>query len=183
MSAKGALPKWLQAPAVPDSIIPHRVPFPLARLFQQICVAVHADTLADEQIPSPMRYPALACIEDSPGIDQARLAALISMDRPSVGHLVDELEALGLVERRINGADRRARELYPTLAGKKLRQRLRPKLLAAQAKVLSALTSAEQDQLINLLTRVIEANAAHIRPGAGRRRPRRTNAADEGEAS
>ena len=105
------------------------------------------------------------------------------MDRASVGQLVDELEVLRLVERRINGADRRARQLYLTPAGKKLRQRLRPKLLAAQARVLSALTPTEQDQLINLLTRVIEANAAHIRLGAGRRRPRRTNAADQGEAS
>jgi DNA-binding MarR family transcriptional regulator len=183
MSAKGSTPKWLQAPAVPDSVVPHRVPFPLARLFQQICVAVHADTLADEQIASPMRYPAVACIEDSPGIDQARLAALISMDRASAGQLVDELEALGLVERRINGADRRARELYLTAAGRKLRQRLRPKLLAAQARVLSMLSHTEQDQLINLLTRVIEANAAHIRPGAGRRRPQRSKVANQGEAS
>ena len=105
------------------------------------------------------------------------------MDRASVGHLVDELEALGFVERRINGADRRARELYLTPTGEKLRRRLRPKLLAAQARVLSVLKPAEQDQLINLLTRVIEANAEHVRPGAGRRRPRRSDAANQGEGS
>ena len=182
MRSKDMQPEWLSTPAVPDSIVPHRVPFPLARLFQQICATVIAETLAEEEITSPTRYPALACIQDLPGIDQARLAALTSMDRASAGQLVDELEALGFVERRINGADRRARELYVTPSGEKLRRRLRPKLLAAQAKVLSVLKPAEQDQLINLLTRVVEANAEHVRPGAGRRRPRKS-AANQGERS
>lgn len=183
MSDRKAKPGWPSAPAVPDSIIPHRVPFPLSRCFQQICATVLAETLAEEEITSTMQYPALACIQDAPGIDQARLATLLSMDRASAGTLVDELERLGLVERRINGADRRARELYLTSSGEKVRRRLRPKLLAAQARVMSVLRPAEQDQLINLLTRVIEANAEHVRPGAGRRRPVRSNAADKGERS
>jgi DNA-binding MarR family transcriptional regulator len=174
-------PAWLAAPAVPDSIVPHRVPMPLSRCFQQICATVIAATLAEEKISLPMRYPALACIQDFPGIDQARLAALLSMDRVSVGSLVDELERLGLVERRIHGKDRRARELYLTRQGAQLRRRLRPKLLAAQARVLSALTPGEQDKLIDLLTRVIEANAQHVRPGAGRRRPRRHQDTSRGE--
>jgi DNA-binding MarR family transcriptional regulator len=183
MRSKDLRPAWLRAPAVPDSIVPHRVPLPLSRCFQQVCATVVAETLAEEEILPPMRYPALACIEDFPGTDQARLAVLLGMDRASVGTLVDELEASGLVERRINGADRRARELFLTRRGEQLRRRLRPKLFAAQAKVLSALTPAEQDQLINLLTRVIEANAEHVRPGAGRRPPRRRNAAKQGEGA
>ena len=183
MSERKVQPSWPTAPAVPESIIPHRVPFPLSRCFQQVCATVLAETLAAEQIPSTMQYPALACIQDAPGIDQARLATLLSMDRASAGTLVDELERLGLVQRRINGADRRARELYLTPSGEKLRRRLRPKLLAAQAKMLSALKPSEQDQLINLLTRVIEANGEHVRPGAGRRRPVRNNAAGKGERS
>jgi DNA-binding MarR family transcriptional regulator len=176
-----AQPAWMSAAPVQDSIVPHRVPMPLSRCFQQICATVVAATLAEEKISLPMRYPALACIQDFPGIDQARLAVLLSMDRVSTGALLDELEGLGLVERRINGADRRARELYLTRRGAQLRRRLQPKLLAAQAGVLSVLTLREQDQLINLLTRVIEANAQHVRPGAGRRRPRRDSAANRGE--
>jgi DNA-binding MarR family transcriptional regulator len=181
MSDRKIKPSWPSAPAVPDSIVPHRVPFPLSRCFQQICATVIAETFADEQITAPMQYPALACIHDSPGIDQARLATLLSMDRASTGTLVDELERRGLLERRINGADRRARELYLTPNGVRLRRRLRPKLLAAQERVLSVLKPAEQDQLIGLLTRVIEANAEHVRPGAGRRRPSRSNAAKKEE--
>jgi DNA-binding MarR family transcriptional regulator len=181
MSDRKTQPSWPSAPAVPGSIVPHRVPFPLSRCFQQICATVIAETLAGEPITSTMHYPALACIQDAPGIDQARLASLLSIDRASAGTLIDELEQLGLIERRVSEADRRARELFLTPSGDKLRRRIRPKLLAAQTKVLSVLKPAEQDQLINLLTRVIEGNSEHVRPGAGRRRPIRRNAAENRE--
>ncbi len=175
------LPAWLRGEPVPASIAPHRVPFPLARCFQQICATASAETLAGEGVKSTKLHPyaALACIQDSPGVDQARLAVMIGMDRASVGTLIDELEQAGLVERRVNDADRRARELYITPRGDKLRRRIRPKLLEAQARVLAVLKPAEQDQLIDLLTRVVEANATYVRPGAGRRRPQKRGSADQ----
>src|SRR5215207_5092321 len=148
---------WVRSDPVPDSVVPHRVPFPLARCFQQICATAIAEMLAKEGIASPKlyRYPALACIQDAPGIDQARLAAMMGLDRASVGTLVDELEQAGLIRRQISGSDRRARELYITSNGAKLRRRIRPKLLETQAKVLAVLKPAEQDQLMGLLTRVV----------------------------
>jgi MarR family transcriptional regulator, temperature-dependent positive regulator of motility len=167
---------WARIVQSPDTIVPHRVPFPLARRFHQICATVLAETLADEELPAPLRYAALACVDDFPGIDQRRLALLAGIDRTNVGQIVDELEAKGLVERRINGADRRARQLYPTPRGRDLRRRMRPKMLAGQARILQALTPKERELLIDLLTRVIEANEAHARPGAGRRPPRKRGA-------
>jgi len=47
--------------------------------------------------------------------------------------------ALPLVQRRVNGADRRARELRTTPSAKTLRRRVRPRVLAAQASVLAPL--------------------------------------------
>ena len=175
-AGKGALlqPVWLRPTAVADSIVPHRVPFPLARRFQQICATIIAQAYADEDL-RPMTYSALACVDDFPGLDQRRLAALMGVDRTNVGQLVDELEAQGLIKRHINGADRRARELRLTQGGERKRRQLRPKLLAAQARMLAPLTPAEQDMLIELLIRVVEANEVHARPGAGRR-PRRRKA-------
>jgi len=182
MRSEKSQPAWLRSPTVTDSIVLHRVPFPLARCFQQICSTRSAEALAAEGFTSTKLHPyaALACIQDAPGIDQARLAIMIGMDRASVGTLLDELEQAGLVKRRINGNDRRARELHITPSGDKLRRRLRPKLLAAQARVLAVLKPAEQDQLIDLLTRVVEANATYVRPGAGRRRPRKKEATHQG---
>jgi DNA-binding MarR family transcriptional regulator len=175
MKSRHAQPKYPWARIVPslDTIVPHRVPFPLARRFHQICVTVMAETLAGEELRAPLRYAALACIADFPSIDQRRLALLAGIDRSNIGQIVDELEASGLVERRINGADRRARELFATPSGRQLRDHLRAKMLTAQARVLAPLKPKERVLLIDLLTRVVEANDQHARPGAGRRPPRK----------
>ena len=80
MASKGKLqPAWLRSDPVPDSIVPHRVPFPLARCFQQICATASAETLAAEGVKSTKLHPyaALACIQDAAGIDQARLAVMM----------------------------------------------------------------------------------------------------------
>src|SRR5262245_47562789 len=95
----------------------------------------------------------------------------MGVDRTIVGQIVDELEQRGLVDRRINGADRRARVLRLTRAGEQMRRRLRPRAVAAQARLLDALTAEEQDTLVDLLIRVVRANEELARPGAGRRRP------------
>jgi DNA-binding MarR family transcriptional regulator len=164
---------WARFVLVPDTIVPHRVPFALARRFQQICNTVLAGILADEEVTAPIAYHAIALIEDFPGIDQSRLATLMGIDRTNVGQIVDDLEAKGLVQRRVNGADRRARELRATARAKHLRRRMRPKVLAAQAGIIEPLTPAERMLLVDLLTRVVQANEAHARPGAGRKPPRR----------
>ena len=162
---------WAKFVLSSDTIVPHRVPFALARRFQQICNTVLAETLAGEEVSAPLAYHALALVDDFPGVEQRRLAELMGIDRTNVGQIVDELEAKGLVRRSVNGADRRARELRLTARAVNLRRRMRPKVLAAQASVLTPLKSAERVLLIDLLTRVVQANEIHARPGAGRRPP------------
>lgn len=162
---------WAKFVVSPGTIVPHRVPFALARRFQQVCASVLAGILEGEEVSAPLSYHALALIDDFPGIDQRRLAALMGIDRTNVGQIVDELETKGLVERRINGADRRARELRLTVRAESLRRRMRPRILAAQAGILAPLEPKERVMLLDLLVRVIEANGIHARPGAGRRKP------------
>jgi len=87
--------------------------------------------------------------------------------------MIEFLEERGLVERKLDPDDRRARKLYPTRRGADLRRRLRPALLAAQERLLAPLAKAERAALIDMLVRVIEANDSYARPGNGRRKPRR----------
>src|SRR5262249_3370601 len=171
MPSPPAEPNWLRpAPPNPAVPAPYRIPLPLARQFLQICMTSQAETLAGELVEAPSRHAALACIDDFPGIEQRRLAAMINADRTNAVQIVDELEEAGLVDRRISRADRRARELWITAKGRALRRRLRPRAIASQARVLACLSASEQDQLIDLLARVIGANQNLLRPGAGRRR-------------
>jgi DNA-binding MarR family transcriptional regulator len=164
---------WAKFVLSPGTIVPHRVPFALARRFQLICNTLLVGLLANEEVPVPLAYHALSLIEDFPGIDQRRLATLTGIDRTHVGQIVDDLEARGFVQRSVSGVDRRARELHVTRRALELRERMRPRVLQAQAELLGPLTQAERVQLVDLLTRVVEFNEIHARPGAGRRRPRR----------
>ena len=148
-----------------------RAPIALGRRFYQIAVAVSAEVLEGEGLTS-LEFAVLIHLTDAPGIDQNTLASRMALDRTSIGALVQELEAKKLVTRTINGADRRARVLRLTAAGRSLHARLRPRGMAAQARILSVLTPDERSAFLDMLVRVIEANQQYVRPGAGRRRRR-----------
>jgi DNA-binding MarR family transcriptional regulator len=144
----------------------------LTRRVHQISMAVTADSVADADI-TPVQYGAMGCLnkqDGEPGIDQIGLAARLGVDRNSASLLVDEMERRGLIERRVNEADRRARLLQLTPEGERLFHRVRKRTLAAQAGILEALTPDEREKLLELLTRLVAANGIHARPGAGRRK-------------
>lgn len=54
---------------------------------------------------------------DRAGNRATELALRGGMSKPSMGELIDELEALGYVQRREDPADRRAKRVVPTAAG------------------------------------------------------------------
>jgi DNA-binding MarR family transcriptional regulator len=148
---------------------PYQVLAYLIRRLEQICQGRVAEALFGTDI-GLLQLAVLAHIDDQPDIDQARLAERASIDRTNTGRIVDQLEAMGLVDRRVNGSDRRARVLRLTQGGVQLRRRLRPLARKAQDGLLASLSPKESEVLINLLVRVIQANEAYIRPGAGRRK-------------
>jgi DNA-binding MarR family transcriptional regulator len=157
------VPSGTGAPPLP------RVASALARRFQQVCAAMVAEALDGAELVQ-LEYGTLVYLEIEPGIDQRRLSEAMGIDPSNASLIVDRLHALGLIERRINGADRRARQLYLTRKGKALWRRLRKKASAANQRVLAPLGSRERKLLLDLLIRVIEGNRAHARPGAGRRK-------------
>src|SRR4051812_46720603 len=145
-----------------------RVPMALARRFFQICTTATAEALAGKDL-TPLQYAVLAYLIGEPDIDQSSLAARLGIDRNTTSVLVDELEAKGLLTRRVNGADRRARLLRLTPRGQKLHTRVHPLTFAGQQELLSVLAPDERDILLDLLVRLIEGNRVRARPGTGRR--------------
>ena len=119
---------------------------------------------------TPMEYGVLGYLNGEPDIDQSGLAERLGIDRNNTSLLVDQLERKRLVERRVNGADRRARLLRLTARGKALYARLMPSVSNAQSQLIELLRPAERHQLFNLLGRVIEGNKILARPGTGRRK-------------
>src|SRR6266567_6846653 len=113
-----------------------RAPSALARRFAQICNGVLAEALAHVDL-TPLQYAVLNYLSTEPDIDQISLAVRIGIDRTSVGQLLDQLEAKGLVERRVNGVDRRSRLLRLTRIGEKLYRHVCPTKGGLSDRVLS----------------------------------------------
>jgi len=63
------------------------------------------------------RHAAVLAYLDEDGVRASELARLSGRHKQVVGRLVDELEALGSVERRPDPADRRAKLVVPTKRG------------------------------------------------------------------
>ncbi len=166
--------------AGPDRAVPRSTPrysIALARRFYQIATAVAAEVHHHEKTGlRHLEFGVMVRLHDTPGLDQNSLADWMTLDRTTISTLVFRLEQQGLIERAVNGADRRARMLRLTPVGKALHDRVRPKSQAAQDRILDVLTAAERRAFVEMLDRVIEANEAYARPGAGRRPPVRKKA-------
>src|SRR5918997_5778429 len=174
MFAGTAPPMPDQSSSRPGGMPPaYRAPTHLSRRFFQVCQALGHD--AFRPFGFEMRHGGVfVVLSHEPGVDQRRLADALGRDQTTTGQMVDDLVALGLVERRPSPANRRAHALFLTDAGAALlRDRLMPTIAGVQARILAALSPEEAATFLALLTRVTEANEAHARPGAARRPPRR----------
>lgn len=145
-----------------------RVPLALARHFMQICTVAADEIMASEGMKTG-QFSVLAHLGREPGLDQNGIAARMGVERARVSQLADELETMGLIERSVNGADRRARILRLTTRGEAVRARLRPLARAAQMRVIAPLSPRERELLLDLLVRVIQANRAQVRSDAGQK--------------
>jgi len=134
------------------------MPGHLARRFQQIAVAVFlAEAEKAGYDLTPVQYAALTAVSSNPGIDQATLAGLIAYDRTTITGVVDRLVQKGLLARRENSRDRRARELNVTEAGLRTLRGMTPAVEAAQRVMLRGLTGKEGEELVRLLQKAITA--------------------------
>ena len=148
----------------------NRLTTPLARRFNQVCLAASADLLRPDELV-PLQYAVLAYLHHQPGIDQRGLAARMAVDRTNAGLLIDQLESRALVVRCIDPDDRRVRLLRLTAKGEALFQKYAPPMRELNRALLeNALSPEEADQFLDMLVRVIQANEALAKPGLGRRK-------------
>jgi len=98
------------------------------------------------------------------GQSQQAIAAMIGVNATRMVFLVDELEKLGLVQRRRNPGDRRSHALYLTAAGRAALDQVRAVAADHEQQMSAGLTSAERGQLTSLLRRL--AAGQGLRPGS-----------------
>jgi DNA-binding MarR family transcriptional regulator len=90
-----------------------------------------------------------------PGVDQATLAALVALDKVTVGHILTRLEKRGLVERSLSETDRRARVIMLSERGRRMLEEMQDAVRQSQASLLAALTPAQRKQFLEIMRRIV----------------------------
>lgn len=104
---------------------------------------------------TPVQHVVMTALYQHPGVDQATLAALVALDKVTVGSVVIRLERRKLVARSDSPADRRSWALSLTGAGTALLKRMQPAIRQSQQRLLAPLGVRERRQFITLMRRIV----------------------------
>ncbi|MDO1583984.1 MarR family winged helix-turn-helix transcriptional regulator [Rhizobium oryzicola] len=98
--------------------------------------------------------PLIYIAQNGDGLLQKDLAALSGLDVSSIVRLIDILAARGLVERRADETDRRARRLYLTDLGRQKAHEIQQQLHHIEAAMLQDVSDAEIKSALSLIARI-----------------------------
>jgi DNA-binding MarR family transcriptional regulator len=129
----------------------------LAFLLSQ--VGAHASARFAERLEplglKPAHAGILRVIKDADGLSQQALGEKLGMFPSRLVAVLDELERLGLVQRRDSPTDRRSYALYLTEAGREALERIGRIGREHQDALCAALDESERAQLAGFLTRIV----------------------------
>jgi DNA-binding MarR family transcriptional regulator len=112
----------------------------------------------------PRGYQVLAAAARARPGSQQELAGHLGVDRTVMTYLLDDLERAGLIERRLDPADRRARRIAVTGTGRDLLAGLEARLRAADDSVLAGLPDPGDRQRFRALLRALATSAGPLDP-------------------
>jgi DNA-binding MarR family transcriptional regulator len=113
---------------------------------------------------------ALVRLEKNEGVSQARLAELAEVDPMTMVRILDRMEADGLLERRPDPADRRARCLYLTAKAKPILSQIWRLSDEVRAELFAGVGKADREVFMSVLER-IHANVSGLEGKASERTP------------
>ncbi|MFG1423548.1 MarR family winged helix-turn-helix transcriptional regulator [Roseixanthobacter liquoris] len=134
----------------------------LIRRLHQIHLAMFYDACSGLNV-TPVQSSILTVLARRQGLDQAGLAAMIGVDRATVGQVIRRLAARGLVERGDSSEDKRLKLVQLTEEGRALLHRIAPLTAAAHRRTLAALSDEERRLFMSYLKKLVESDNAHGR--------------------
>jgi DNA-binding MarR family transcriptional regulator len=102
----------------------------------------------------PHHFGVLTLIASHPGSAQKELVTGSLIDPSSMVAVIDELEQLGLAERRPHPEDRRKRAVHLTARGRRTLERARKVAIETAQDVLAPLDQSERETLTRLLRKL-----------------------------
>jgi DNA-binding MarR family transcriptional regulator len=119
--------------------------YAIARRFRELLAPLQLE---------PREFALLRNVAASEGISQQAIGERLGVAPSRMVAFVDSLEERGLLERRQNPDDRRARALFLTAAGRKLLTRAFQVAVGHEQALCQDLSEGERAQLLDLLSRV-----------------------------
>lgn len=113
---------------------------------------------------TPNQFTVLRWLEeqDGSGVRQSEIVGRMASDPNTIAALVERMDADGLVKRKVDPSDRRARLITPTAKGRRLYARARPIAVDLQAEVLEAIPENERERLLAQLEVLADACQAAL---------------------
>jgi DNA-binding MarR family transcriptional regulator len=105
----------------------------------------------------PRHFGVMTMVAAQPGMSQHELHEKTAIDPSSMVAVIDELEAMGLAERRPHPDDRRARAIFLTTTGLEKLQRVGALTAELQREFFQALSADERRTLHTLLRKLASA--------------------------
>jgi DNA-binding MarR family transcriptional regulator len=129
--------------------------------------ALHATRIVGEAFAQAgvrrYHYSVLVALAQDGPASQADLGRRLWIDRSDMVAVLNDLERDGLVARVRDEQDRRRNLVQLTPPGKRALARLERQVEEAQAALLGPLSASERQQLLRLLTRLVEAHGEQPR--------------------
>ena len=94
------------------------------------------------------------------GVRQVTLAGYVGIEGPSLVRLLDQLAASGLIERRDDPTDRRAKTIWLTPAGEGIAMRIEKLLVGLREQVLAGVSPSDLEAALRVLKAFDEAHVA-----------------------
>ncbi|GGD18009.1 MarR family winged helix-turn-helix transcriptional regulator [Aureimonas glaciei] len=105
------------------------------------------------------------------GLRQGALAEEVGMEGPSLVRLLDQLCSCGLVERRDDPVDRRAKTLWLTDKGRAAVERIGQDLIGLRAEVLNGISREDLEATLRVFSAFETFDGRAATPVAGKREP------------
>ncbi|WP_333606135.1 MarR family winged helix-turn-helix transcriptional regulator [Novosphingobium sp.] len=98
----------------------------------------------------------LSVLQRHEGIKQGGLAEILEVEPITAGRMIGRMQEAGLVERREDSTDRRARRLYLTDRGREIIERLQPLAVETSDEALKGVSAQDKAQLARILEMMLE---------------------------
>ncbi len=125
-------------------------PATFIRRAHQASTALVAEECARFDLTS-VQFAALLAIKANPDVDAMRLSALIAFGCPTIGGVLERLEAKGWMPRSSSPAVKRVKLLRLTLEGERLLRQVKPAVRRVQQRLLEPLAPAGRAAMLRLL--------------------------------